>query len=388
MENKEFFDRQIKLIGEETNEKIKSTSILVVGVGAGGNELLKNLILMGFGHFTIVDFDFIEDSNLSRTTLFRKSDIGKSKAITAAERLLDYSLHESPVIKGIHGNIMQDIGPGIFINHDIIVCCVDTLQARAYINDWSVRLKKPFFEMGFEKMNVDISFFDPSEDNAPCLRELIGQKGFSEKRNSCSGLKIKDEKLSHIPTIQVASAMAGVLIAIEIIKFLQGKSTLKNKILQYYGMDHRMNTYGIDRSKQCLIHQEPQLEYLKIKADNQLITLDFLNLINEKYHDYFLLTLPERFVIRSFCEGCGKEMIFNKRFSTIFDEERWCRNCRSKKEYYFPGNFEIISEVHVKMKDTIILQRKLYELGILPMDLLLLKGIKTEPINILHLLLD
>jgi len=150
---------KIKVIGEETNEKIKSTSILVVGVGAGGNELLKNLILMGFGHFTIIDFDFIEDSNLSRTTLFRKSDIGKSKAVTAAERLLEYSLHECPVINGIHGNIMQDIGPGIFLNHDIVVCCVDTFQARAYINDWCVRLKKPFFEMGFEKMNVDICFF-------------------------------------------------------------------------------------------------------------------------------------------------------------------------------------------------------------------------------------
>jgi hypothetical protein len=81
-------------------------------------------------------------------------------------------------------------------------------------------------------------------------------------------------------------------------------------------------------------------------------------------------------------------MIFNKRFSTIFDEERWCQICRSKKEYYFPGNWEFISEVHVKMKDTTILQKKLIELGIVPMDLILVKGIKAEPINIVHFLLD
>ena len=65
-----YHDRQNLMINPDTAKLIKATKILVIGVGAGGNEVLKNLLLMGFGHFTILDFDTVEDSNLSRTTLF------------------------------------------------------------------------------------------------------------------------------------------------------------------------------------------------------------------------------------------------------------------------------------------------------------------------------
>ena len=388
MTRPDYFNRQESVIGSETGEKIKNTSVLVIGVGAGGNELLKNLILMGFGCFTIVDFDYIEDSNLSRTNLFRKEDIGKSKALVAAERLSELSLHEKPNIQGIHGNIIFDIGPGIFTRHDIIVCCVDTMKARAYINDWCVRLKKPFFEMGFEKMNVDISFFDPSLENAPCLREIIGQGDFSEKRNSCSGLNIKYVQLSHIPTIQVASAMAGVLVATEIIKYLQGTSSLQNKILQYFGMQQRMNVFGIDRSKQCLIHNEPTFEFKIIPVNNQFTVNDLLKFVNSEFHDYFVVTLPERFVLNGFCEGCGKKIVINKHFSLIFDQERWCPDCQELQESNFPSRWEIISEFHMKMNDQQFLNKKLSEIGIVPLTFLALKGISKENIKYCNVLLD
>ncbi len=388
MSRLDYFNRQEMVIGQETGEKIKNTSILVIGAGAGGNELLKNLLLMGYGHFTIVDFDYIEDSNLSRTTLFRKADIGKSKALIAAERLKELSLHENPVITGIHGNIIYDVGPGIFIRHDIVVCCVDTLKARAYINDWCVRLKKPFFEMGFENMNVDISFFDPAMENSPCLREIIGQGEFTEMRNSCSGLKIQDVHLSHIPSIQVASAMAGVLVATEIVKYLQGKSSLQNKILQYYGMQQRMIVFDIDRSSQCLLHCEPPFEYTKIPIDNHSTVHDFLQCVNTELHDYFMLSLPERFVLNGFCEGCNKEIVFNKRYSVIFDRQRWCADCQGLQECNYSGRWEIISELHLKIKDQHLLHKKLSELGVAPMALLNIKGISTEHVQYCNVLLD
>ena len=280
------------------------------------------------------------------------------------------------------------MGPGIFIRHDIVVCCVDTLKARAYINDWCVRLKKPFFEMGFENMNVDISFFDPAMENSPCLREIIGQGEFTEMRNSCSGLKIQDVHLSHIPSIQVASAMAGVLVATEIVKYLQGKSSLQNKILQYYGMQQRMIVFDIDRSSQCLLHCEPPFEYTKIPIDNHSTVHDFLQCVNTELHDYFMLSLPERFVLNGFCEGCNKEIVFNKRYSVIFDRQRWCADCQGLQECNYSGRWEIISELHLKIKDQHLLHKKLSELGVAPMALLNIKGISTEHVQYCNVLLD
>ncbi len=66
-------------------EVVKDATVMVVGAGALGNEVLKNLALMGIGNLLIVDFDTIEDSNLSRSVLFRESDRGRHKADVAAE---------------------------------------------------------------------------------------------------------------------------------------------------------------------------------------------------------------------------------------------------------------------------------------------------------------
>src|SRR5581483_10388459 len=80
------FDRQMLIAGWD-QEKLRKAKVMVVGAGAIGNEALKNLALLGFGHLLIVDFDTIAPSNLSRTVLFRPEDVGRSKALVAAERV-------------------------------------------------------------------------------------------------------------------------------------------------------------------------------------------------------------------------------------------------------------------------------------------------------------
>ena len=57
---------------------------LVVGAGALGNEIVKNLALLGWGNVLIADMDRIENSNLSRSILYRESDNGQFKAEVAA----------------------------------------------------------------------------------------------------------------------------------------------------------------------------------------------------------------------------------------------------------------------------------------------------------------
>src|SRR3954466_10250407 len=56
------------------------TRVLVIGAGALGNEVIKNLALLGIGHVVIADMDRIELSNLSRSALFRETDEGKFKS--------------------------------------------------------------------------------------------------------------------------------------------------------------------------------------------------------------------------------------------------------------------------------------------------------------------
>ncbi|MEI6763942.1 MAG: ThiF family adenylyltransferase, partial [Actinomycetes bacterium] len=68
--------------------KLSKSRVLVVGAGALGNEIVKNLTLIGVGHITLVDMDSIEHSNLSRGVFFRMGDEGRFKSEIVAERAM------------------------------------------------------------------------------------------------------------------------------------------------------------------------------------------------------------------------------------------------------------------------------------------------------------
>lgn len=384
-----YFARQELILDEDTGDKIKTSKVLVIGAGAGGNEVLKNLALMGFGNFTIVDFDPIEESNLSRTTLFTKEDVGKSKSEIASNTLNQISLHKSPNIKGINAKI-QDVGKQIFFDHDIIVCCVDTMDARAYINDWCVKLKKPFFEMGFEKFTVQISFFPNENSTDSCLRELIGQGNFSGARQSCSKLKMKDSNLEHIPTIQVAAAMAGVLIATEIILYLKGESRLKNKVLQYAAAYHRSLVIDVPQSTKCHKHEQVTYEFYRTKLNLNNTVEDILQELKEQYNSDYYINWGEEYIYSVECESCKQEVFIKKFKSEVYDEERWCQTCLAKGHYNdnedIKANWKINKELNLfNPKHEFYLKLGLFDFGIKDNDIIVAHNLHSNDNKVLVL---
>lgn len=363
MKTQDPLDRQKRLLDPRASNMIPNVRILVVGVGAVGNEVSKNLVLSGFGNITLIDFDHVEASNLSRTVLFRKEDIGKSKSFVAAQRLTEMALTEEPHIIGLHGNMMTDFGKGqLFLDHDIIILCVDTAKCRAFGSDWSVRTGKPFFEVGFDGFNLNVSFFAPvdgyrqvtdghyieklpSEDGffprpihplTVCLREDLGQGSFEEVRNSCSGLKAADTMLSVIPTTQCISALASAIVTTELLKYLSGKDTLRNKTLFYYGLTHKTLEVCYKTSPNCTIHQENiPIETLEVSPD---ITIgQILSEITEHWQAFPLIELPS-YVFSGRCACCGRPLTIGKLESEMYHVERWCDDCRQQYPDYETRN--------------------------------------------------
>ncbi|PVF96652.1 hypothetical protein CPB86DRAFT_874738 [Serendipita vermifera] len=137
------------LFGREFGQKIVNTRVLVVGSGGIGCELLKNIVLAGFGEITLLDLDTIDLSNLNRQFLFRKKDVKQSKALVAARTASAFN--PSVKIYPICANIKEaKYDAQWFASFDIVTSALDNLDARKHINRMCLAAAVPLVESGTE----------------------------------------------------------------------------------------------------------------------------------------------------------------------------------------------------------------------------------------------
>ena len=242
---------RLKLIRWWDQEKLHNAQVLVLGAGALGNEVLKNLALLGAGSVYVADFDAIETTNLTRSALFRQTDVGKPKAQVAAERASE--INPDCRVHALELDVRFGLGLGFISKIDLIFGCVDNREARYYVNRSCYLLKKLFLDGGLDTLNGSVSVFHAPE--TPCYECTLTRVDRAELQKRISCLKSQDPEIKqHVPTAPTTAAIiAGLQVQIGI-RALHGLHIPEGKRIGMYGLSDVFFEIKLEKSEDCGLH--------------------------------------------------------------------------------------------------------------------------------------
>ena len=244
---------RFRLISWWDQEKLAKARILVIGAGALGNELLKNLALLGVGNVLVADLDKIEYSNLSRSVLYRAGDRGRNKADVAAERARE--IYPEMRTHAFIGNVVYDLGLGVYRWADLILGGLDNREARVAINQSASRVGRIWIDGAIERLQGVARLFDPA--HGPCYECTMSEVDWKmlEARRSCALLTRDEMEQGKVPTTPTTSSVIAGIQAQEAVKWLHGLPTLAGQGYVFDGRDHNSYVVTYSRLEDCPSHE-------------------------------------------------------------------------------------------------------------------------------------
>lgn len=215
-------DRTRRFFGSRALARIARASVLVIGVGAVGNEVAKNLALVGVGRLTLVDADTVELSNLNRCIFFREGDVGRKK-VAVARRALRAAAPATEVV-AVPRPIQE--APDSVWDADVVALCVDDELARYYVN---ARLLgaghgTPVVNGAMGRTWAELSVLVPGQTaclvclwSEEYLRGVLGE----DVRRHCDAFF--QQARAKFPAISLLTSLVGALSSTEVVKLLAGR---------------------------------------------------------------------------------------------------------------------------------------------------------------------
>ncbi len=353
-EERKRLDRQLRLSGL-SQEILKKSKVLIVGVGGLGSEIAKNLAAIGVGTIYLCDMDRIEHSNLNRQIIFVDANEGESKAKAAARFLSKINP------QGRHVPLpcrLEEIPPVVYKDVDLVISGLDGAQARLNLNRKCFLYQQPLLDGGTREYNghVYVTWFgknaclecDPlrepiQEDLAAC--SLVGEPrkrvhcalkavlSFQEQHDRLPLTERAEEILKvtnhantllknyfpndtsfspdeilqmidfHEPAIITINAVIASLQSQEALKILhhvheKPLGSISLDYLIYNGLTGKFYHIARHANPKCLLCGKNAPPFLKIKIDPRRTPTEMIKRLREKGHaitkDYLLTRLENK----------------------------------------------------------------------------------------------
>ncbi|MBL8149558.1 MAG: ThiF family adenylyltransferase [Blastocatellia bacterium] len=374
------FERQRRIEWWDQNI-LRQAKIMVVGAGALGNETLKNLALLGIGKIFILDFDTISGSNLSRTVLFRKQDIGLQKAAVAAACTKEMALEQNAKVSFFHGDLVWDLGLGVYRRMDIVLGCVDNDEARLAINRACFSIGVPWVNAGIQGLSGNVMVFGQEGVCYECNVTADQIEDAHSRYDSCENVKKRYLQQERMPTVQITSALISALQTQEAIKLLHCQTSAVGKRIAFNGFTNNYSVITLQPYDNCMAHGKYQdIKELDLGARSSTLQ-DLFDRVEVEMGQDFIINLGRRFIFDIKCRHCSSLIELMRPAHRIFDDELICEKCHSsnyKVESQKLGDGAINSGQYIRSIDRIsskqvssqLLSLSLWDLGIPPLHLI------------------
>ena len=227
-------------VGMSGQKRLKNAKVLCVGAGGLGSPSLMYLAAAGVGTLGIVEFDVVDESNLQRQIIHGQSDIGRPKAESARDSVLEINPY---VQVNLHGerldssNVME-----LFSQYDLIVDGTDNFATRYLVNDACVLLGKPYVWGSIYRFDGQASVF--WSEHGPCYRCLYPEPPPPGMVPSCAEGGVLGVLCASIGSIQVNEA----------IKLITGiGETLLGRLMIYDALEMSYRQVKIRKDPQCAV---------------------------------------------------------------------------------------------------------------------------------------
>ena len=227
----------IPQVGVEGQERLKASSVLLVGAGGLGSPLALYLAAAGVGRLGLVDFDTVDESNLQRQVLYGESDIGRGKLEVAAERLREINPHiriEPHAVKIDSSNALE-----LLAGYQVVADGSDNFPTRYLVNDACVLSGKPNVYGSIFRFEGQVAVFWGAE--GPCYRCLFPEPPPPGLVPSCAEGGV----------LGILPGVIGALQANEAVKLLLGLGEMIGRLLLFDALKMRFRELKLKKDPAC-----------------------------------------------------------------------------------------------------------------------------------------
>ena len=236
------YSRQLILpeIGVKGQEKLRRSSVLIVGAGGLGSPAALYLAAAGIGKLGIIDHETVALSNLHRQVLYGTKDVGRPKSHAAKERLA--ILNPDVEVVAIQESLSADTALGQLRGYDVVLDGSDNVMTRYLVNDACVLLSIPLVYGGVVRLQGQVMTIRPRQ--SACFRCVFPEPPAAGGVPNCQDAGV----------LGAAAGIVGSLMAHEALKLLVGiGEPLTDRLLVFDGLTSRWREVPVRRDFRCAV---------------------------------------------------------------------------------------------------------------------------------------